>query len=290
MDLEFIKIIGDIYRLEFPFGMGTTSIFLVDGNRKVLIDSGSKSDDIENYLISALDSKGLGLKDVDILCNTHTHGDHIGGHKKITEASTVKVACYIKSVPKLAEPLKYSKLIRAVFPEHSPLPPARLDGVKTDIVLEEGQLLDNRLEVIFTPGHDTDTVCFYDRKTSTLITGDSLQGNGTVSQGIALYMNLEQYRISLRKLMERNIENIVTSHQYLITGDKAIGREKVKEYLNKCWEITCIYDEYIKGKLKKRENDLAEIAKGLINHMGNVEPEKLFLPLYTVKAHLDSNI
>jgi glyoxylase-like metal-dependent hydrolase (beta-lactamase superfamily II) len=283
----FRKIAEDIYKLDIPFGTGTTCIFLIDGQQKILIDSGSAADDIDKYLLPALSEKGLSVNEVDMICNTHSHGDHVGGHKRITEVCSAKIVCFKESVPKLADPLKYSKLIRASFPEHSPLPPKRLDGVKTDIVLEEGSLLANRLEVIFTPGHDTDTICFLDRKTKTLITGDSLQGNGTSSQGLALYMNLESYRESIKKLMNKNAKNMVASHDYIMTGDEAYGENQVKKYLNKCWDITCVYDEFIKDEIKKGEKGMVNIAKSLIRHMGNTEPDKLFLPLYTVRAHIE---
>ena len=282
----FRKVLEDIYILETPSGGVWSGIILVDGEEKILIDSGDCAGNIDSMLVPALQELGYGLKDIAWLCNTHCHGDHVGGHHRIVELSGVKVAVYEESVPKIKDPLKYSKLIRAAYPEYSAPAPAVLDGVKPDLVLKEGDVIGGRLQLVATPGHDTDCVSFYDRKTKTLITGDSLQGNGTATQGTALYMDLNVYRNTLRKLMQLDVENIISGHPYLFSGDMAVGKKASAEYLNKCMEITDIYDAYIRAQVEAGKTEAAEIAEGLIQHMGNQRPAFLFLPLYTVNAHL----
>lgn len=204
----------------------------------------------------------------------------------MVELSKVKVAAYETAAPKVQNPLKYSKLIRAVYPENSPAPPPVLLGVKPDLIMKDSDVLAERIQVIATPGHDTECVCFYDLKTKTLITGDSLQGNGTTTQGIALYMDLGAYRESLKRLKEMDIENIVSGHPYLYCGDAAFGKEASKKYLEQCEEIIEIYGAYIRKQVESGITDNITIAKGLIDHMENQHPKFLFLPLYTVDAHL----
>lgn len=284
---RFEHIVEDIYRLETsPEGVWNGIIF-VDGEEKVLIDSGIDSKNIDVLLVPALAEMGYQLSDIDWLLNTHCHGDHVGGHKRIVELGNIKVAVYRESVPKLHDPLKYSKLIRATFPEYSPAPPAVLEGVQETRVLEEGEVIAGRLKLIATPGHDDDCVCFYDTKTKSLITGDSLQGNGTKSQGTALYMSLSDYRNSLKKLEQMDICNIVSGHPYLYSGDRAIGKAASIAYLERCGKIIDNYDGFIREELKRGETDIAEIAEKLIAYMGNEKPGYLFLPMYTVKTHLE---
>lgn len=287
---KFEQIVEDIYRLETsPEGVWNGVVF-VDGEEKILIDSGIDSKNIDVLLVPALAKMGYKLSDIDWILNTHCHGDHVGGHKRIVMLGNVKVAVYRESVPKLHNPLKYSKLIRAAFPEYSPAPPAVLEGVQETRVLEEGEVIAGRLKLIATPGHDDDCVCFYDTKTKSLITGDSLQGNGTKSQGTALYMSLSDYRNSLKKLKQMDICNIVSGHPYLYSGDRAIGKTASMAYLERCEEIIDIYDRFIREELKKGKTDIAEIAEKLIVHMGNEKPGYLFLPMYTVKTHLEEII
>lgn len=285
--VKFNKVIGDIYRLETPIDGVWNGIIFVDGKEKVLIDSGLDAQNIDECLVPALAQMGYKLSDMDWLLNTHCHGDHVGGHRRIVELSNVKVAVYKKSVPKIHDPLKYSKLIRAAFPENSPAAPAVLEGVQESLVLEEGDVIAGRLQLIATPGHDDDCVCFYDLETKTLITGDSLQGNGTASQGTALYMSLPDYRESLAKLKAMDIQNIVSGHPYLSSGDKAIGRAEAVEYLEKCEQIVAAYDEFIRQALNKGTTEIAAISEQLILYMKNKKPGYLFLPMYTVKTHIE---
>ena len=285
--IEFKKITDDIYRLETPVEGVWNGIIFVDGKEKILIDSGLDAQNIDECLVPALAQMGYQLSDVDWLLNTHCHGDHVGGHRRIVALGNVRVAVYRKSVPKIHDPLKYSRLIRAAFPEHSPAAPAVLEGVQECRVLEEGEILAKRLQLIATPGHDDDCVCFYDLKTKTLITGDSLQGNGTGSQGTALYMSLPDYKKSLAKLRRMDIHNIVSGHPYLFSGDKAIGKANTVEYLDKCEQMIQIYDAFIRKELENGERDIATISEQLITYMKNVKPEYLFLPMYTVRTHME---
>lgn len=286
MSEKFRKVAEDIYLLASPLGTLWSGIVLVDGSRKVLIDSGDNAAVIDEVLVPALAELGYTPKDISWLCNTHCHGDHVGGTYRLAELSGAKVAAYEAAVLKLKDPLKYSKMIRAAYPEYSPAPPSVLSGVEPDLVLKDGEILAGRLQVIATPGHDTECVCFYDRETKTLITGDSLQGNGTSTQGTALYMDLKAYRGSLKRLKEMEIENIISGHPYLYCGAEAYGKEAVKKYLDQCEEIIEIYRAYIKGQVEKGITDTVTIAEGLIQHMGNIRPKFLFLSLYTVDAHL----
>lgn len=286
MTKEFRQMAEDIYLLETPAGGVWSGIVLVEGEQKVLIDSGECAAHIDNLLVPALQKMGYGLEEITWLCNTHCHGDHVGGHRRIVETGNIKVAAFEKSVSRLKEPLSYSKQIRKRFPGYSPPAPTVLDGVETNLVLKDGDTLAGRLQVVASPGHDDDSICFYDLKTKTLISGDSLQGNGTCTQGTALYMNLEAYRTTLERLKGMEISNIVSAHPYLLSGADAHGKEVSKRYLEKCREVTDIYEEYIQRIWTGGEREPAKIAKGLIQYMGNKKPDWLFLPLYTVHAHL----
>ena len=288
--VQFKKILHDIYRLETPVDGVWNGIIFIDGKEKILIDSGLDARNIDECLVPALVAMGYRMSDIDWLLNTHCHGDHVGGHKRIVELGNVKVAVYSKSVDKLHNPLKYSKLIRAVFPNHSPAAPAVLEGVRETCIFEEGDIIAERLQLIATPGHDDDCVCFYDLETKTLITGDSLQGNGTKSQGTALYMSLADYQNTLTKLKAMDIQNIISGHPYLFSGDKAIGKAEAIEYLNHCEQIVEIYGEFIRERLDNGETEIVAIAEQLITYMKNIKPGYLFLPMYTVKTHIEKII
>ncbi len=284
---RFEKVCGDVYALRVPFGSVWTSVVLVgDEKGYVLIDSANCTERVDDTLVPALAEMGLTIGDAAYLLCTHTHGDHVGGHKRIKELNPdIKVLCTEEQLPKLRDPLKYSKLIRSVFPEHSPEAPASLCGTEPDGMLCDGDTVNGRLTLIKTPGHDTDTVCFFDTVTKTVICGDSLQANGTVSQGIGLYMELAPYRESIERIESIGAHNLLLGHSYDPIGDTAIGGDEVKKCLGICRETVNTYHRIVK-ECKLRNMNAADTARSLTREVNAYLPEFLFLPLYTVTAHL----
>jgi len=283
---SFVKKAEGVYYLEVPFGGCWTGIALIKGKRNYLIDSAGSPACVNEYLIPALSDIGVSLSDIDYLLNTHTHADHVGGHAAIkAENSSIITVTGKESADKLRDPLKYNKLIRAVFPEHSPAPSAGLTGTEPDMIIEDGYVLEGEMLYISAPGHDTDSGCWMHLPTRTLISGDTLQLNGTSVQGIALYMDLAGYKDSIDKLLALDCERILAGHEFLPLGAYAEGKHACREYLCKCKEYIGIYESIIK-KFRADGLDAPAIAKALIKEVGATEPNYLFLPLFTVSEHL----
>ncbi len=280
---EFKEIVKNIYVMKAPFSIVWTGITLVRGEKNFLIDSGAHAP--EEYLIPALNKLGLEISDIDYLLNTHCHGDHITGHNDLVTKYGLKVATYEGGLKALTDPASNAVRIRTKFPEHSPAPQSWLKGVEPDVVLGDGEILEGRLQVLSTPGHDMDCVCWYDIPTKTIITGDSLQANGTPTQGVGFYQSLDAYESTLTKLEGLDIENIVLGHEYDGIGDFILGKVNVKHALAVCRKYSATYAERISAYIAEGMQDNAEIAVRLINEVGCGMPEKLFLPLYTVTEH-----
>ena len=280
----FKRAVENIYYLKTPFSIVWSGVVLVLGEKNFLIDSGAEEP--EKYVIPALQNFGMELSDIDYLLHTHSHGDHIGGHYALVQKYGLKTAVFQGAVNQLENPADNAVRIRTKFPEHSPLTQSWLKGVNADVVLKDGEVLENRLKVISTPGHDGDCVCWYDIPTKTIICGDSLQANGTPTQGIGFYQSLSAYRKSLFKLQKEDVENILCGHYYDGIGDLISGREEVTKALDYCQERIGLYDKLIRQYYQEGQHDPVAIAKQLIQEVGCGMPEHLFLPLYTVTEHL----
>jgi len=285
---KFEKIVEGIYLLKIPFSVVWTGVVLVTGEKNFLIDSGSEPP--EKYLIPALDEMGMSLDDIDWLLNTHCHGDHITGHYDLVNKYGLRVATFREGAGALIDPASNAVRIRTKFPEHSPAPQSWLRGVTPTRLLADGEILEGRLQLIHTPGHDHDCVCWLDLPTKTIITGDSLQGNGTPTQGIGFYQSLSEYMYSLGKLASLNVNNIVLGHDYDGIGGTVIGKEKAHEALLYCGSMVIKYRNLVRKYSDEGMQDPAEIAIRLINEVGCGMPEKLFLALYTVTNHLNENL
>ncbi len=281
----FSEVVDGIFVLKAPFSIVWTGITLIRGEKNYLIDSGADAPEV--YLIPALKALGLEIEDIDYVLNTHCHGDHITGHYDLVHTYGRKIVAYEGAVGTLTDPATNAVRIRTKFPAHSPAPQSWLRGVTPDVVLKDGEVLDGRLKVIAAPGHDFDCVCWYDIPTKTIITGDSLQGNGTPTQGVGFYQSLGDYEKTLARLAGEDIENILLGHEYDGLGDFILGRDAVCRALAYCAEMPMKYEALIRSYVEAGETQPDAIAVKLINEVGCGMPEKLFLALYTVTGHLE---
>ena len=280
---NFEQIAKDVYLLKVPFGPVWTGVVLLRGENNILIDSSATEKDVDAYVIPALKELGMELRDIHYLVNTHSHGDHIGGHARLRQLGDFQVVSYTGSKPKVEDPVPYAIATRTKFPANSPAPQSFLKGVPVDIALEDGQVLANRLQLIHTPGHDDDCVCLLDLPTGTLITGDSLQADGTISQGVGFYKSLEDYLFTLEKLNTLPIRNILCGHDYVGIGYWMEGQPQVRKALDYCRERVTAYHTFIR---EHKTLPPVEIALALIRELGCGMPEYLFMALYTVTEHL----
>jgi glyoxylase-like metal-dependent hydrolase (beta-lactamase superfamily II) len=285
----FEEVLPDTFLLRVPFGPVWTGVILVRGEMNVLIDSSHLEP--EKYLIPALADIGLAPSDISWLLCTHVHGDHIGGHHALHAKYGVKVATLDSSADALRDPVKVAIRVRTRFPRNSPPPQSYLKGVEPDKLLAEGELLEGRFRAIPAPGHDDDCLVWLDTATGTAFTGDSLQGNGTPTQGIGFYRDLPAYRATLERLAAEPIENLVCGHLYDGIGDVVHGREAVAAALRYCADRVALYGERIAAYVAEGvpvEDEPVTIARKLIGEVGCGMPEALFLALHTVSEHLCS--
>lgn len=284
---EFEEILPDTYLLKVPFGPVWTGVVLVRGERNILIDSSHLEP--EKYLIPALDKLGMKIGEIDWLLNTHVHGDHIGGHYQLVSRYGLKTATLKSAADALRDPVKVAIRVRTRFPKYSPPPQSYLKGVEPDMLLDEKELLEGRFYAVTTPGHDDDCLTWVDTLTGTAFTGDSLQANGTPTQGIGFYRDLPSYLESLAKLTELKLDNLVCGHDYDGIGAVIKGAPEVASALQYCKDQVALYDntikEYVASGMSVEDEPVAMTLK-LIGEVGCGMPEQLFLALHTVSEHL----
>jgi len=287
----FEEVLPDTYLLKVPFGPVWTGIILIRGEKNILIDSSHLEP--EPYLIPALEDLGMKPGDIDWLLNTHVHGDHIGGHYSLVTKYGLRTATLKSAADALRDPAKVAIRVRTRFPKNSPAPQSYLKGVEPDKLLDEGERLEGRFYALETPGHDDDCLTWIDSKTGTAFTGDSLQANGTPTQGVGFYRNLEAYLGSLEKLAGAKIENLVCGHDYDGIGCLVKGAANVSGALQYCLDRVRLYDrkvkEYVASGLPV-EDEPVTLALKLIGEVGCGMPDALFMALHTVSEHLKNRI
>lgn len=283
----FEEVLPGTFLLKVPFGPVWTGIVLVKGEKNILIDSSHLEP--EEYLIPALEGMGMKITDIDWLLNTHVHGDHIGGHYSLVTNYGLKTATLKSSADALRDPAKVAIRVRTRFPKNSPPPQSWLKGVEPDKLLDEGEMLEGRFYALATPGHDDDCLTWVDTLTGTAFTGDSLQANGTPTQGVGFYRDMPAYLRTLDKLSGAGLTNIVCAHEYDGIGCVVKGADAVSAAIKYSVERVALYDRKIKEYVAAGvpvEEEPVSLAIKLIGEVGCGMPAALFLALHTVSEHL----
>lgn len=207
--IPFKEVERGLYRIEVPFEDNYTSVFLVvtdDGN--ALIDSGSGTSDAERFVIPALRASGAESA-LKWLLTSHSHGDHMGGHARLVAEYPSLCVGFARRREADAHP-----------------------GWPTD-TLADGDRVLGCLTALHLPGHSPDTLGFFDTRTRTLISGDSLQLCGVGRYGCGLD-SPRDYEASLARLLTLDIENIAAAHPYVPLGSAARGNAAVRKYIGEC--------------------------------------------------------
>lgn len=122
----------------------TSNVFLVTGERTVLVDTGANFD-----LVGELQARDI---EPEAVILTHTHEDHIGNVEAVTDAFSIETWGYDTDNPLVDNPIEDEETVR--LGDHSYL-------------------------AVYTPGHKDDHLCFYTPEAGILFTGDLVFQNGS---------------------------------------------------------------------------------------------------------------
>jgi len=177
--------------LPTPFPVGPVNAYLVHGDPPALIDVGVKGKKACAALEHELQSRGLVPSDLGAILITHAHFDHSGAAVALAEEGGTPVYChYLAGRDRTqAEQQAFYELI-----ERCGAPERLLRGLNSmyrfgsafgdplgqagDLrVIDDGDRVragDLELEVLHTPGHAPDHLCFLAREQGLLFCGDLL--------------------------------------------------------------------------------------------------------------------
>ena len=203
-------------------GMLDCNTYVIKDDVSIIIDPGFNQ--FLPKLLQDLQKDGIAPKDIAIITNTHLHGDHYWGNEKFRETSGAKI---------LSHPLHQK------FRDVNIIEGAKFFGIPAVDFKEDGYLDDNKLnsghmefELIHSPGHSPDSICFYCKKEKALICGDVIFAQNTGRVDLPGGSG-EQLKQSIENLSQLEIEYLLPGHMGIVTGEENVKKnfEFVKKYV-----------------------------------------------------------
>ncbi|WP_407543624.1 MBL fold metallo-hydrolase (plasmid) [Deinococcus radiomollis] len=238
MTLDPVQLSPHVYALPIHANLGSpTTIFpaliLDEAHGATLIDTGIPG--MENDLLAALQSLGLGWSDVKRIIITHHDLDHIGSLPAIVAASGAEVLTSAGELPYVqGEQPPQKAPPRETWPSLPPQRQAMLNNppnTPVTQVLEDGEVLPiaGGVKIVFTPGHTAGHLSVYVQQEGVLITGDALVSEEGQLQGPAVphTADMEEAMRSAQKLAQLPALTVLTYHGGAVTQDTALQLTRV---------------------------------------------------------------
>ena len=200
--------------------------YVITGNPGIIIDPGASY--CLPALINDIQKDGIDPKNIGIITNTHLHGDHCGANEAFKQLSGAKIA--IHPVQK-----KFYDVVIFESARVFGLPPAEF---KEDSCLDGDSLSagNTELELIHTPGHSPDCICFYARQEKVLICGDVIFARNTGRVDLP-GGDADELEKSINELSKLEVDYLLPGHMDMVTGAEQVRnnfefiRENVLKWL-----------------------------------------------------------
>src|SRR3954468_11489535 len=174
-----------------------TNTYLVGIDEVAVIDPGPASEQHTDAIIG-----GAERDRIRWIVLTHTHPDHETGATRLAEATGAQIWAYNKREP----------------------------SVHVDRALADGDTIDGtefRLEVLHTPGHAPNHLCFFLDEERILFTGDTILGDMYSVVSPKTGGDMAKYLATLERLKKMRLSKIAPGHGDVIEEPKA----RIDEYL-----------------------------------------------------------
>ena len=193
-------------------GMMDCNTYIVKDKTNLLIDAGLTQ--FLPALIEELQRDSIDPKDIKLIANTHLHGDHCWANDAFKKLSGAEI---------LMHP------VQKQFGKAAAVQASQFFGVD-NAEFSEDRLMDNErlnlgeteIELIPSPGHSPDSICYYIPNEKALICGDVIfnQNTGRVDLPGG---SADQLKASIDRLSQLDVEYLLPGHM-----DIVVGRENVK--------------------------------------------------------------
>lgn len=233
-----------------------TNTYLVGDEDVTVIDPGPAMEEHIDTILGA-------SKNIKQILVTHTHPDHSPG---------------VRLLKKQLDVPAYGMLTKSSKNQDTTFSPER--------ILQDGEIFDEgdfSLEVVHTPGHASNHLCFILKEEKFIFTGDHIMNGSTVVIGPP-DGNMKQYIESLEKLKNYDIEKIAPGHGEVLDNPYEVADWIINHRLEREKKVFSALKDVSRGTpdslVEKVYNDvdssLFPIAKAsLLAHLIKLEEDQV---------------
>lgn len=200
-----MKVTGNIYF--YPeVGIGDCNTYLIDDEVLTIIDPGRVMGKLKNLV-----RDGFDIKNIKLIVNTHSHGDHCGLNETLKTLSKAKIAMYKEE----AQQLNISKQLAEYFSSEYP-------EFNVDFYVEDQlKIGKTSFKVIHTPGHSPGSICLYCEQLRVLFCGDLIFEGGVGRTDFPGGSSL-QLKNSIELVSKLDVEYLLPGHMNPIAGKRRV--------------------------------------------------------------------
>ncbi len=202
-------------------GMLDCNTYVIKDERIMIVDVGL--DKNLPSLIEGLKGDGIDPSEIDIIANTHLHMDHAWANEAFKE----KFSARIEIAPVQKKFYDVGVRETSLFFNIEPI------EFKEDGILDSKVNLGNiQIEVIETPGHSPDSVCFYCPQSKAILCGDLIFNRNTGRPDLP-GGDMGQLEQSMEKIAKLDINLLLPGHMSIVEGEKAVKKnfKFIKEFI-----------------------------------------------------------
>lgn len=278
---RIIPLVSNFISLEG--GNMHTCAYCLTADKPYLFDAGNPGDATNQYA-PELQFHGIALQDLGGVFVTHAHGDHAGGAIELHEMG-IPLMLPEAEVPYLEDmPAAFDHFFAPSFRalgQADLIPEIRMreklgyitGPCRVDRPVKDNEVFalarDVHIRVVPIPGHTDHSVGYYWEEAGAMFTGDAVQGYGQCVGALPIIQNPPDFARTLKKLLEMDLQVMLTGHMFQNRGTHAVTANNVKFQK----EI----DHFLKENLELHEIMLNGVADA-VAAKGDVPFTELIVP------------
>lgn len=289
------------FSIPTPFPVGPVNVYLAEGERLTLVDTGPRYGPAREALGRNLKDLGYRVADLERIVLTHAHADHCGLAAELVAGSGAQVWTHPENVGRLAEDgdagrkAFYAEVMRwAGVPLPVMMKLARVQrglGQYTEPLTPDHTLVDDDViqlggdgwQVLHTPGHTGGLICLYQPERGLLLSSDHLLRDVSSNPIVdppppgkhERPRRLVEYIEQLRRVAELDVTLALPGHGPVITDHRALIEQRLEFHRERALRIL----EALGGETLTAYEIAGMLFPGL-------DPVNTFLAISEVIGHL----